>query len=143
MVFQLIYIGWVKPYISDRMNYLELINSSFTLLASYSLIVFSDYTDSGKVRYDGAKFLIFIVVMVVIINIASQLLTTSKVVCPTLRKKYQQLKIKAYKRYMAKLKRAADLKQLKEDEEKARIYELRSAIGVDNPIQDLFDDAPI
>jgi hypothetical protein len=41
------------------------------------------------------------------------------------------------------LKRAADLQKLKEDEEKVKLDELRRAIGADNPIQELFDDAPI
>jgi hypothetical protein len=41
------------------------------------------------------------------------------------------------------LKRAADLQKLKEDEEKVKLDELRRTIGADNPIQELFDDAPI
>ena len=142
-VLQLIYITYVRPYLSDWMNNLELINAAFTLLTGYNLIVFSDYTESGKVRYDGGKYLIFIVVFVCIINIASQFWESSKVVIPRLRKKYQQLKIQAYKHYMAKLKRAADLKQLREDEEQARIDELRKEMGAENPNQELFDDAPI
>ena len=44
---------------------------------------------------------------------------------------------------MAKLKRAADLKQLREDEEQSRIDELRKEMGAENPNQELFDDAPI
>ena len=43
-----------------------------TLFAGYSLIIFSDFTDSGKVRYDSAWNLIGIVAIVCIVNVGLQ-----------------------------------------------------------------------
>ena len=43
-----------------------------TLFAGYSLIIFSDFTDTGKVRYDSAWNLIGIVAIVCIVNVGLQ-----------------------------------------------------------------------
>jgi hypothetical protein len=43
-----------------------------TLFAGYSLIIFSDFTDSGKVRYDSAWNLIGLVAIVCIVNVGLQ-----------------------------------------------------------------------
>jgi hypothetical protein len=43
-----------------------------TLFSGYSLIVFSDFTDNGKVRYDSAWNLIGLVAIVCIVNVGLQ-----------------------------------------------------------------------
>jgi hypothetical protein len=71
-VFYLIYIGWNRPFEKNSQNNLELFNCTMTLFAGYSLIIFSDFTDSGKVRYDSAWNLIVIVAIVCIVNVVIQ-----------------------------------------------------------------------
>jgi uncharacterized membrane protein len=71
-VFYIIYIGWNRPFETNSQNNLELFNCVMTLFAGYSLIIFSDFTDTGKVRYDSAWNLIGLVAIVCIVNVCLQ-----------------------------------------------------------------------
>ena len=71
-IFYLIYIGWNRPYETKSQNNLELFNCTMTLFSGYSLIIFSDFTDIGKVRYDSAWNLIGLVAIVCLVNVVLQ-----------------------------------------------------------------------
>lgn len=58
------------------------------MFAGYTLIVFSDFTDSGETRYNFAWYLIGIVIVVCITNIGFQLKDSLQEVILIARKKY-------------------------------------------------------
>ncbi len=87
-VFSVIYIGWNRPYETHQQNNLELFNCVCTLLASYNLAIFSNFTDSGKIRYQFAWYFIGIVIVVCLVNIVFQLKDSFQEVILRTKKKY-------------------------------------------------------
>ena len=98
----MIYVGIARPYVHEKFNNLELANASFTLLAGYSLVVFSDYTDNGKRRYQYAWVLIGLIALVCLINVIVQTGTTWDDVMPKLKQKYYQKRAEKIKAFRAK-----------------------------------------
>ena len=84
------------------MNNLELVNSVITLIAGYSLVVFSDFTDSGEARYRYAWSLILLVIILCILNIGVQIKTNTRKSIKAGKKKFKNKKDKMTKEYLTK-----------------------------------------
>lgn len=81
----MIFVGWVRPFTSNALNTLELVNSAVTLCVGYFLIIFTDFLPNSQVRYSSAWALIAIVVAMIVVNIAVQLKLSAKEIYKALR----------------------------------------------------------
>lgn len=61
-------VGYIPPFKSRLLNYLELMNESFVLLVSYQLFTFTDFLMDAPTRENVGYSLVVTVIMCILIN---------------------------------------------------------------------------
>ena len=61
-------VGYIPPFKSRLLNYLELTNESFVLLVSYQLFTFTDFLTDAPTRENVGYSLVVTVIMCILIN---------------------------------------------------------------------------
>jgi hypothetical protein len=64
-----IYLGYFRPYTTQKQNNLELFNEICILAASYHLIIFTDFVDDLDIKYQAGWSLIAITLINLIGNL--------------------------------------------------------------------------
>lgn len=69
MVACMVFTGYVRPFDEKFINNLELLNEILTLLATYSLVLFTHMVPDAVVRYDFGWYIIAVTLMTLLINL--------------------------------------------------------------------------
>ena len=68
-IIYIIFVGTVKPFETRRLNQLEIFNELCILIASYHMIVFTDFVDNQDIQYLGGWSLIAVILFNMIVNL--------------------------------------------------------------------------